>query len=167
MSSSATASRITTTRGGSEAGTLQQSTIYKGIMTPIIFVSFILSLVFVDLRYTLKRTRNHGHDHGGGWMPAWLHSIVYRRSPYGYGQMKESSTPSPSPKDEQAEFYYHSKQKKLMRMEVDDAFEMRGQILVVLAFVSLAIVCGFGALLTWAWRNVLPRALLWEGTSRM
>ncbi|TDZ60818.1 hypothetical protein CTRI78_v004717 [Colletotrichum trifolii] len=156
MSSSATATKVTTSRGGSsEAGAVQQSTIYKAVMTPVIFVSFLLSLVYVDIRHTLKRSRNHGH--GGGWMPGWLHNVVYRRSPYHY-MAKESSTPSPkaspSPKDEQGEWYYHSKQKKLMRMEVDDAFEMRGQVLVVLAIVSLATLWGLWVLSAWLWKSV-------------
>ncbi|KAF9879009.1 hypothetical protein CkaCkLH20_03242 [Colletotrichum karsti] len=132
MSSSATATKVTATRGGAacDAGTIQQSTIYKGIVTPIIFVSFLLSLVWVDIRYTLKRSRNRGHDHGGGWMPAWLHSIMYRRSPYEHVQTRDRSR-TPSPKDEQSDFYYHSKQKKLMHMEVDDAFELGFEVFPV------------------------------------
>ncbi|KAI8222065.1 hypothetical protein K4K54_007192 [Colletotrichum sp. SAR 10_86] len=145
MSSSATATKVTATRSGSDAGTMQQSTLYKGIMTPIIFVSFLLSLVWVDLKYTLKRSRGRGHHHGG-WMPSWLHSIVYRHSPYTYMQ-KESTTPNSSPRssprEEPGEFYYHSKQKKLMRMEMDDAFEVRGQVLVVVGAASLATLWGF------------------------
>ncbi|KAL0939355.1 uncharacterized protein CTRU02_205965 [Colletotrichum truncatum] len=157
MSSSATSAKITTSRGGSEAGTIQQSTIYKGVMTPIIFVSFLLSLAWVDIKYTLKRSRNHGHDHGGGWMPAWLHSIVYRRSPYYYEQAQKHSSPSPS--DEQGEWYYHSKQKKLMHMEVDDAFEVRGRVLVVLGIMSLAMVWGFWILSSWMLKNIWWRSL--------
>ncbi|KAI8222635.1 hypothetical protein K4K55_010501 [Colletotrichum sp. SAR 10_96] len=163
MSSSATATKVTATRSGSDAGTMQQSTLYKGIMTPIIFVSFLLSLVWVDLKYTLKRSRGRGHHHGGGWMPSWLHSIVYRHSPYTYMQ-KESTTPNPSPRssprEEPGEFYYHSKQKKLMRMEMDDAFEVRGQVLVVVGAASLATLWGFWMLTSWVWRGVSLRGLV-------
>ncbi|KAF3804893.1 ATP phosphoribosyltransferase [Colletotrichum gloeosporioides] len=134
-----------------------------GVMTPIIFVSFLLSLVWVDLKYTLRRSRDRGHHHGGGWMPSWLHGIVYRRSPYTYMQ-KESTTPSPSPRssprEEPGEFYYHSKQKKLMRMEMDDAFEVRGQVLVVVGAASLATLWGFWVLTSWVWRSVSLRGLV-------
>ncbi|OLN82026.1 hypothetical protein CCHL11_08693 [Colletotrichum chlorophyti] len=152
MSSSSTATKVTTTRGSSDAGTVHQSPIYKCILTPIIFVSFLLSLAWVDLKYTITRSRNHGGDHGSGWMPAWLHNIAYKRSPYHYLQLKESKTPSPH--DEQGEWFYHSKQKKLMRMEVDDAFEMRGHVLVVLGLFSLAMVWCAWLVSSWAWRSV-------------
>lgn len=124
-------------------------------MTPLIFVTFLLSLVWVDLRYTLKRSRYHSYQ--GGWMPCWLHNIVYRRSPYNYVRAKDQSTPSP--RDEQGEWHYHSKQKKLMRMEVDDAFEMRGYVLVAMAVVSLSIAWGFWALSSWLWRSLGHRGL--------
>ncbi|KAJ0162437.1 hypothetical protein CTA2_4567 [Colletotrichum tanaceti] len=112
-------------------------------MTPIIFVSFLLSLVWVDIRYTIKRSRNHSQ---GGWMPSWLHNIVYRSSPYHYVRVKTQ-------KDQQG-WYYHSKQKKLLRMEVDDAFQMRGQVLVLLALVSLVVVLAFWLFANWAWRSI-------------
>ncbi|WYZ34461.1 hypothetical protein EsH8_I_000737 [Colletotrichum jinshuiense] len=154
MSSSTTATKVTTTRGGSETGTIQQSTIYKGIMTPIIFVSFLLSLVWVDIRYTIKRSRNHGNE---GWMPSWLHNVVYRRSPYHYVQVKQQKKPKLN--EDQEEWYYHSKQKKLMRMEVDDAFKMRGHVLLTLALMSLVIVWGVWVLSSWTWRSAWQHSL--------
>ncbi|KAK6226744.1 hypothetical protein QIS74_00299 [Colletotrichum tabaci] len=149
MSSSTTANKATAPRCGGDAGTTKQSIIYKGIMTPIIFVSFLLSLVWVDIRYTIKRSRNHSQ---GGWMPSWLHNIVYRSSPYHYVRVKTQTTPSP--RADQQEWYYHSKQKKLLRMEVDDAFQMRGQVLVVLALVSLVVIWAFWLFANWAWRSI-------------
>ncbi|KAK1996252.1 hypothetical protein LX36DRAFT_123685 [Colletotrichum falcatum] len=153
MSSSATATKVTATRGGSGANAIQQSTLYKGIVTPIIFVSFLLSLVWVDIRYTVKRSRNHSQ---GGWMPSWLHTVVYRSSPYRYVQVREQKNPRPV--GEKEEWYYHSKQKKLMRMEVDDAFQMRGHVLFVLALVSLAVFWGVWLFSSWLWRSVGSRA---------
>ncbi|KAK1639120.1 hypothetical protein BDP81DRAFT_392482 [Colletotrichum phormii] len=163
MSSSTTATKVTATRGGSDAGAVQQSTIYKVVMTPIILVSFLLSLAWVDLTYTIRRSRNHGRQ---GWMPSWLHSILYRKSQYRYADAKDSktSTPTttPSPKDEREEFYYHSKQKKLLRMEMDDAFQLRGHVLVVMALVllatSLAFAWGGWIVSSWAWRSFGERA---------
>ncbi|KAI3551649.1 hypothetical protein CSPX01_00991 [Colletotrichum filicis] len=163
MSSSTTATKATATRGGSDAGAVQQSTIYKFVMTPIILVSFLLSLAWVDLTYTIRRSRNHGRQ---GWMPSWLHSILYRRSQYRYAEAQDSKTTTPtttpSPKDEKEEFYYHSKQKKLLRAEVDDAFQLRGQVLVVMALVlftaSLAFAWGGWQISTWVWRRFGERA---------
>ncbi|KAK1687815.1 hypothetical protein BDP55DRAFT_548959 [Colletotrichum godetiae] len=163
MSSSTTATKVTATRGGSDAGAVQQPTIYKVIMTPIILVSFLLSLAWVDLTYTIRRSRNHGRQ---GWMPSWLHSILYRKSQYRYAEAKDSktSTPTttPSPKDEREDFYYHSKQKKLLRMEMDDAFQLRGHVLVVMALalltMSLALAWGGWIVCSWAWRSFGERA---------
>ncbi|OHE97818.1 hypothetical protein CORC01_06853 [Colletotrichum orchidophilum] len=162
MSSSTTATRVTAKRGGSsDAGAVQQSTIYKVIMTPIILVSFLLSLAWVDLTYTIRRSRNHGRQ---GWMPSWLHSILYRKSQYRYAEAKDQKTPTttPSPKDEREEFYYHSKQKKLLRMEVDDAFQLRGHVLVVMTLVlltaSLAFAWGGWMFSGWVWRSYGERA---------
>ncbi|KAK1600047.1 uncharacterized protein LY79DRAFT_664431 [Colletotrichum navitas] len=150
MSSSTTATKVAATRGGSDIGAIRQSTLYKGIVTPIIFVSFLLSLAWVDIRYTIKRSRNYSQE---GWMPSWLHNVVYRSSPYHSVQVRDQKSPRPA--DEKEEWYYHSKQKKLMRMEVDDAFQMRGHVLVVLALVSLAVFWGVWLFSSWLWRSVV------------
>ncbi|KAK1961735.1 hypothetical protein LY78DRAFT_661873 [Colletotrichum sublineola] len=153
MSSSTTATKVTATRGGSDVGAFQQSTLYKGIVTPIIFISFLLSLMWVDIRYTIQRSRNHNQ---GGWMPSWLHNVMYQRSPYHYVQARDQKNPRPA--GEKEEWYYHSKQKKLIRMEVDDAFQMRGHVLVVLALVSLAVFWGVWLFSSWVWRSFGSRA---------
>ncbi|KAK2040531.1 hypothetical protein LZ31DRAFT_40846 [Colletotrichum somersetense] len=153
MSSSTTATKVTATRGDSDVGAIRQSTLYKVVATPIIFVSFLLSLAWVDIRYTIKRSRNHSQ---GGWMPSWLHNVVYRSSPYHYVQVRDQKNPKPT--GEKEEWYYHSKQKKLMRMEADDAFQMRGYVLAVLALVSLTVFWGVWLVSSWLWRSVARRA---------
>lgn len=40
--------------------------------------------------------------------------------------------------DDGGEWYYHSKQRKLMKMEVTDAFEVRTTVLVVLGLLAAA-----------------------------
>ncbi|KAK2032596.1 hypothetical protein LX32DRAFT_181453 [Colletotrichum zoysiae] len=153
MSSSTTATKVTATRGDSDVGAIGQSTLYKVIATPIIFVSFLLSLAWVDIRYTIKRSRNHSQ---GGWMPSWLHNVVYRSSPYHYVQVRDRKNPKPT--GDKEEWYYHSKQKKLMRMEADDAFQMRGYVLAVLVLVSLTVSWGVWLVSSWLWRSVARRA---------
>jgi hypothetical protein len=39
----------------------------------------------------------------------------------------------------EAEDYYHSKQRKLMKMEAEEAFEIRGWVVTVLGLVSLGV----------------------------
>lgn len=96
-------------------------------MTPIIFVSFLISLAWVDLRYTI--TRSHFHSSARRWMPQWIHHIVYRE-------------------------YYHSKQRKLMRMEVNDAFEMRDSVVAVLGILAMVGIWAVWRVCCWAWAGL-------------
>lgn len=87
-------------------------------MTPVNFVTFLFSLLLIDLRYTMMRT----HTHAAGTysrLPAWLHALIYR--------------------PRHSEAYYHSKQKKLMRMEAEEAFRFRNTMLVLLAGATIGM----------------------------
>ncbi|KAJ6786873.1 hypothetical protein PWT90_00014 [Aphanocladium album] len=96
------------------------------IMTPINFVSFLVSLVLVDIHYT--RLRMHTHAESRSRLPNWLHDILYRRHPYEDLHQRPGGIQEP--------WYYHSKQKKLMKMEAEDAFRLRGTVLVGLAVAA-------------------------------
>ncbi|KAI8683817.1 hypothetical protein NCS57_00046500 [Fusarium keratoplasticum] len=102
----------------------QPSTLYSLIMTPINITVFLLSLFLVDLRYTQGRINRYGDgDNGGGrssrWMPRWF------TQPYQHIGHTDH--------DAHGSWHYHSKQKKLMKMEADEAFQMRSTVLVLLA----------------------------------
>jgi hypothetical protein len=47
------------------------------------------------------------------------------------------------------EKYYHSYQRKLLRMEVDEAFEIRSTVLVALSLISLLVLWGVYKLVAW------------------
>lgn len=102
-------------------------------MTPIIFVSFLVSLAWVDFRNTVRRS--HYHSQRPGRLPEWLHHIVYRRQKDRGARMDRTRN---SADDDGGEWYYHSKQRKLMKMEVTDAFEVRTTVLVVLGLLAAA-----------------------------
>ena len=90
-------------------------------MTPIIFVSFLFSLAWVDYRHSVRRPSHSHAEDETRWLPQWIHRLVYRVQPY------------------------HTKQRKLMRLEAEEAFEMRGWAVLFLGVL--------GALLSWAgWR---------------
>ncbi|KAH6619857.1 hypothetical protein B0J18DRAFT_467985 [Chaetomium sp. MPI-SDFR-AT-0129] len=157
----------------------EPSTLYKFIMTPLIFTTFLLSLALVDLRHSISRTRYHAHptstaaddaahsDHRSRTrLPPWLHRLIYRYQPYRYDRERPGSSATASPavtpglspgtpgtpgsylsKGEEAGDYYHSKQRKLMKMEAEEAFEMRGMVVVVLGVVSVGVMWA-------AWRAV-------------
>ncbi|KXX79765.1 hypothetical protein MMYC01_202828 [Madurella mycetomatis] len=114
----------------------EESTIYRLIMTPLIFTSFLVSLVLVDLRHSVLRAHYHADANQHGRMPGWLHRVVYRYLPYRYdgdspSSPSQSSSSSSSGAATKAEGdgrggHYHSKQRELMKMEAAEAFEIRG-----------------------------------------
>lgn len=101
-------------------------------MTPVNFVVFLFSLLLVDLRYSLARAKDHPDPTSR--LPWWLHQLIYRRQPY------QNVLHSAASQDEPGRWYYRTKQKKLMRMEASEAFQMRSTVLLVLATVAVAVV---------------------------
>lgn len=106
-------------------------------MTPVNFSVFLFSLLLVDLRYTIARS--HLHTNAQNKLPAWLHNLIYRPQPYSY-------MPGNNP-NANGQWYYHTKQKKLMKMEAAEAFELRNTVLVLLAAV-LSVLAGSAWYLT-------------------
>ncbi|KAI9899558.1 hypothetical protein N3K66_006019 [Trichothecium roseum] len=103
------------------AGVLE--TLYRLVMTPLNFVVFILSLFLVDMRMSIARRRNRSVT--TSWLPAWVHVLVSRYQPYGG-----------------TDEYYHTKQKKLMRHEADEAFKMRNTMAIFLIVSTLCLFVG-------------------------
>ncbi len=129
-------------------------------MTPVVFVSFLFALAWVDLRYTAKR--RHTHSQAPSRLPGWLHDVVYRQQqPYQYvrvqqQQQQDSSGSGGHPAQHpDGRWYYHSKQRKLLRMEVADAFEIRGTVLFVLGLLCAAASWGLWRLAWWAYAAAL------------
>jgi hypothetical protein len=109
-------------------------------MTPIIFVSFLVSLAWVDLRYSIRRSQDRKSS---SRLPGWLHHLLYRK------------TAPVGPHDG----YYHSKQKKLAKMEMADAFEIRGTVVAVLFVLSASASWGVWSAGCWAWGAVMSEAI--------
>ncbi len=102
------------------------------VVTPVVFVSFIVSMLWIDYRNTVRRSHLHSEDTPHR-MPPWLHHLVFRAQPYGAARAADQPG-----RKEDGRWYYHSKQKKLLKMEVADAFEIRTTVLAVLALASAA-----------------------------
>ncbi|KAL7629464.1 hypothetical protein AAE478_000984 [Parahypoxylon ruwenzoriense] len=144
-----------------EAGGETQSRLYQTIMTPINFVTFLLSLYLVDCHYHDKRMREHADRYSRlpTWLlPSWLRRLLFRPHPYRWVDRSGKSPPEgvgPGPGRgaegggrEGERWYYHTKQKKLIKMEAADAFELRRTVLLAL--------CGLALCAAWAlWRLVL------------
>lgn len=121
-------------------------------MTPVIFVSFLASLAWVEFRYSLRRAHSHSEEPSA--LPRWLHGIVYREAPYKYVKVNSTKPKAPAESDGGTRWFYHSKQRKLMKMEVDDAFQIRKTVLVVMAVLGVAASWVLWWLIWWIWFTV-------------
>jgi hypothetical protein len=105
-------------------------------MTPVIFVSFLVSLLVVDLRYSAMRSHYHPEEYSTS-LPRWLHRIVYSYQPYQYVRVDKDRNQT---RERVYHGFYHSKQRKLMKMEVDDAFQIRGTVLFVMGILVMMAI---------------------------
>jgi len=115
-------------------------------MTPIIFISFLISLSLVDMRHSAKRKHYHAEARDSR-MPQWLHRIVFRYQRYRYVPADNQGRPLGEAVD--GHQYYHSNQRKLMRMEVAEAFEIRSTVVMALGLFSLCVLWGAWKALLW------------------
>lgn len=115
------------------------------VMTPFLFVSFLVSLAWVDFRYSIRRGQTHAEPRG--ILPNWLRRILYRRRTYQYlrpvGDQSPRPPRSPAAAAGEDDGYYHSKQRQLMQMETVEAFQIRSVVLVVLVVLGALTVWGF------------------------
>ncbi|KXJ95527.1 hypothetical protein Micbo1qcDRAFT_200915 [Microdochium bolleyi] len=116
---------------------MADSKLYHTIMTPINFLTFVISLWLVSNRYEQKRADMHpAPSRSRNILPEWLHRAIYRPQPYQY--IDDQKRNPPNEKDER--FYYHTKQKKIMKLEAADAFELRSSVLGALCVACVALV---------------------------
>ncbi|KAK0703809.1 hypothetical protein B0T26DRAFT_513884 [Lasiosphaeria miniovina] len=133
-----------------DAGVRGLSKIYNFVMTPVIFVSFLVSLAIVDFRYSVRRS--HFHAEGArrpAWLPQWLHRVIYRYQRYQYVARVDDEREQRPPDGAAGGQFYHSKQRTLMKMEADEAFEVRSSVLVLLGLASLGVVWAAWRVLCW------------------
>lgn len=105
-----------------------ESLLSRTILVPILFVSFIFSLLLVDRRTSTS-------------------ILSPRSSPPG--------SPNSTGRGKDTHGYYHSHQRKLARSEIDEAFAIRRRVIV--AMCGLACVGFLGTVMVglkiWGWVN--------------
>ncbi|EPE07852.1 hypothetical protein F503_00574 [Ophiostoma piceae UAMH 11346] len=145
-----------------------QSVVYKAVMTPIIFVSFLFSLAWVEFRYSVLRSHSHNNSRSSSssssssssnahdaddcrhtWMPSWLHHLVYRRQAYQYVVVHKNDKSDSSDKNDNKQNYYHSMQRKLLKMETAEAFRVRTTVLAVMTGGAAVALWGAVASVRW------------------
>ncbi|KAK4996868.1 hypothetical protein LTR66_003621 [Elasticomyces elasticus] len=122
-----------------EESSSRQLTLMQAVMTPFLMVSFLWSLFLVDHRNRRWRVAQHSQTTGPSWLPrldvlAWMDPEPYQDSTdsawkHGSGSQKDNGqvlTPKHS-------WYTHKKHRKMARLAIGDAFEMRGKVLVLFA----------------------------------
>ncbi|KAK8874914.1 hypothetical protein PGQ11_005428 [Apiospora arundinis] len=120
----------------------QQSKLYRMVMTPVNLISFILGLWLVDLKYRCQRGHNHSRTSSSSasssawYSPAWLWK-PRREQPYDW---VGGAGPTPVRKQNEDRFYYHTKQKKLMRMEAAEALQLRNRVIVGMVLVAMFVL---------------------------
>jgi hypothetical protein len=131
------------------------------LIAPITFVSFLLSLALIDSRNASLRHHIHAPSHSPapdtlfGQAKITLHNLVYRPQPYTYvkspdilqqqksGEVVNEQTAKEEP------WHWNTKQKKMMKMELADAFEMRKRVVLVMVLVVAVFAALAGWLVRW------------------
>ncbi|PQE12680.1 ATP phosphoribosyltransferase protein [Rutstroemia sp. NJR-2017a BBW] len=125
----------------------KESAIVKLLVTPVTFISFLISLFLIDSHNNSLRFHQHSSSYRPpktlyGRSKAFIHNLVFKPQPYTY--IRSPYREPPPGREERREdepWHWHTKQRKMMKMEVSDAFEVRHTVLAGM----LVTVCG----MTW------------------
>ncbi|TVY14917.1 hypothetical protein LARI1_G008502 [Lachnellula arida] len=144
----------------------KESAISRLLIAPLTFVSFLLTLALIDSRNHALRTHTHNPPSAPfARIKALLHSLIFKRvpepSPYSYVTSPDAKSESGSGsgvrhvEGKEEPWHWHTKQRKMMKAEMDDAFRMRGSVMVVLVLVGVGIAVAVGVVGRWVLRRVL------------
>jgi hypothetical protein len=141
---------------------LSNSNVLQLLIAPITFVSLLLSLALIDNRNASLRHHIHAPSHSPapdtlfGRVKNTLHNLVYRPQPYTYvkspdivqrqksGEVVNKQTTKGEP------WHWNTKQTKMMKMELADAFEMRTRVVLAMAVVVAVFAALVGWLVRWS-----------------
>ena len=121
-------------------------------------ITFVLSLSMIDFRQRQWRLSQHPSDHESFWFRlthwSWLHPEPYQDSRDSTWRQNERTVPQNPPNATFQGWYRQKKHRAVTKMEISDAFEMRGRVFVALLAWTIMGVFGlsFAAkrLLGWA-----------------
>lgn len=139
----------------------QDSLLGRIVLTPVLFVSFILSLTFVNFRDRVHRTRLNSNNSLLAYLypSSWLDPEPYqnphdsswgRRGPAGHVEPSDAISPKDDGQDENGttkrkrSWHLNKKIRKVAKLEVSDAFEMRGRFIV-----AMLLMMALGSIVLW------------------
>ncbi|CAG8954372.1 hypothetical protein HYFRA_00005997 [Hymenoscyphus fraxineus] len=127
----------------------KEGVVVRFILAPLAFLSFILSLALIDSRNTYFRTSSQPPSRIQS-VKGFFHALVFRRreGPYEYVGRERGGdggvgVEKKGGKGGNGEWYWHTKQRKMMKRELDDAFEIRNGVAVVLVVGGLVVLGGW------------------------
>lgn len=124
------------------------------ILTPLLFTSFLVSLFLIDTRNALSRTKDSS-------LFSFLDPEPYQ-DPYDSRWGRRGSTPHVEPPDplkpnqqpgtekrKRRSWHLHRKIRKIAKLEISDAFEMRGRVMA--AMLAMIVVVLYAAWYSFSW----------------
>ncbi|KAF1929665.1 uncharacterized protein M421DRAFT_419443 [Didymella exigua CBS 183.55] len=150
------------------------------ILTPVLFTSFLLSLFLVNAQNRARRTAAHAPPSSYliyFFPSSWLNLEPYqdhndstwgRRGATGHVEPNDAIAPKDGQLDGTGEaraaregrkkkskvsWHLNKKIRKIARLEVSDAFENQGRMIVVMVALMVFTVIGFWAGIRWIWRS--------------
>lgn len=152
----------------------------KIILTPVLFTSFLLSLFLVNAQNRARRTA--AHTPPSSYLTylfpsSWLDPEPYqdhnnstwgRRGATGHVEPNDAIAPKDAQLDRTRDakeakegkkkrkesWHLNKKIRKIARLEVSDAFESQGKIIVVMVAMMVFTVIGFWVGMRWIWRSM-------------
>lgn len=151
------------------------------ILTPVLFTSFLLSLFLVNAQDRARRTAAHppSTSYLAYLFPSsWLDPEPYqdhndstwdRRGAAGHVEPNDAIAPKDGQLDGTGEskgkdgkgkkrkrsWHLNKKIRKVAKLEVSDAFESQGKVIVVMCAAAVFCVIGFWVGMRWIWRAFL------------
>ncbi|CAL3962332.1 unnamed protein product [Diplocarpon coronariae] len=130
--------------------TPKESAISRLVITPLVFLSFLLSLALIDSHnHNLRHSHSPSHAQPTtvlGHIRQLIHSLIFTevkdRGPYAYVKSpasremeQERDASSSSGRANEEPWHWHTKQGKMMRAEMEDAFKLRKWVVIALVGV--------------------------------
>ncbi|TGO52731.1 hypothetical protein BCON_0136g00270 [Botryotinia convoluta] len=136
----------------------KESAVVRLIIAPITFISFLISLLIIDSRNSYLRIHQHSEPRTYpitfiGRIQEFLHKLMFKPQPYAYIKSPSRGQNAEGIKRKEEEpWHWNTKQKKMMKMEVSDAFKFRQWVLVGMAVVAAGIGLLVLYLANWIWQ---------------
>jgi len=123
----------------------KQTAVTRFFTAPLTFLSFLISLALIDYQNQTLRARSHPPPVPStifGRVKAIVHMLLYRpqSNPYAYVRSPDARGKNgEESKENEQPWHWNTKQRKMIRMEVVDAFEIRQWVVAGLALGALVL----------------------------